>query len=334
MERYRFGLFTSALILLLTLTVAGVSRAGSLPAIPAGIAPQAQLLLEPTQMAWTSSAEPDTNFGKRGYMWVGYGRGGGAACCSSLRGLVQFSLSSLPTGATISQATLYATIWAYQGPADRFAYLAGKVLGTWSETTVKWNGMPGQSYGPRLDLDATQGTVNWDVTEYVRAWASGASPNYGFALQRENDQTDPQEHTRMFGKLLLGITYSLETPTPTPISQPLLSISKTDLKDPVWAGDEIVYTIRVTNRGSGAMANVRVSDVLPPGTTFVEASGGGAVDASGVVNWSLPVLAGGSSANLSLVVATSPDGGRRPGNQPGNRNLSVQGRAGAEDLHG
>jgi uncharacterized repeat protein (TIGR01451 family) len=47
-----------------------------------------------------------------------------------------------------------------------------------------------------------------------------------------------------------------------------LSINKTDSPDPVKPGQELTYTISVTNGGPSAATNVAMDDPLPAGTTF------------------------------------------------------------------
>src|SRR5690242_13354886 len=51
-----------------------------------------------------------------------------------------------------------------------------------------------------------------------------------------------------------------------------LIVSKTASPDPVVAGSNVTYTIRVENCGPATAINVSVSDPLPAGTTFVSAS--------------------------------------------------------------
>ena len=48
-----------------------------------------------------------------------------------------------------------------------------------------------------------------------------------------------------------------------------LSITKTDWPDPVNAGDELYYTIRVDNGGPDDAPNVTVVDTLPPEVTYI-----------------------------------------------------------------
>lgn len=51
-----------------------------------------------------------------------------------------------------------------------------------------------------------------------------------------------------------------------------LSMIKTDSPDPVMAGSDLFYTLTVRNNGPNGTYGVVVSDTLPPGTTFVDAT--------------------------------------------------------------
>jgi uncharacterized repeat protein (TIGR01451 family)/gliding motility-associated-like protein len=63
-----------------------------------------------------------------------------------------------------------------------------------------------------------------------------------------------------------------------------LEIIKTVSSQEVIAGNEISYTIKVENKGTGNAVNVAVTDTLPEGLTFISASGGGVLS-KGVVTW-------------------------------------------------
>ena len=54
---------------------------------------------------------------------------------------------------------------------------------------------------------------------------------------------------------------------------PALVLEAIDLADPVRVGENIVYRITVTNQGSGADNNIRVTATLPPEEQFVSARG-------------------------------------------------------------
>ena len=76
----------------------------------------------------------------------------------------------------------------------------------------------------------------------------------------------------------------------------------------VYAGTNFSYTIMLTNAGFATASNSVASDVLPPGVIFVSASGNGATNNSGVVNWNVGNLAVNASTNLTLTV-TAPASG-------------------------
>ncbi len=69
-----------------------------------------------------------------------------------------------------------------------------------------------------------------------------------------------------------------------------LSITKTDSPDPVTAGNNLTYTITVTNNGPDAATTASWSDTLPAGTTFV----------------SLPAVAGWSCITGATVTCSNP----------------------------
>src|SRR3989442_1494269 len=84
-------------------------------------------------------------------------------------------------------------------------------------------------------------------------------------------------------------------------SAPVLAVSATDAADPVAAGGTITYTLAYANTGNSGATGVVLSDTVPVNTTFVSATGGGALSA-GVVTWSIGALAAGGSGSVQLVV--------------------------------
>ncbi len=82
-----------------------------------------------------------------------------------------------------------------------------------------------------------------------------------------------------------------------------LELTVSDSVDPVLAGNEVSYTLEVTNLGPSADDNVSVIDTLAQGTTFVSASSGCAHDAA-TVTCDAGTMLPGSSAVFSIVVAT------------------------------
>jgi uncharacterized repeat protein (TIGR01451 family)/gliding motility-associated-like protein len=85
------------------------------------------------------------------------------------------------------------------------------------------------------------------------------------------------------------------------VSLPELTVSKLAAAPKVNPGNNITYTITVSNLGTANATNVSVTDVLPTGTTFVSASNGG-IHSNGTVTWTIASLPIGEQEDLVLVV--------------------------------
>jgi uncharacterized repeat protein (TIGR01451 family) len=87
-----------------------------------------------------------------------------------------------------------------------------------------------------------------------------------------------------------------------------LRVTKVDNPDPVVAGNSLVYSITVFNDGPSDASGVTVTDVLPAGVTFtsVAPSQGTAAHNGGTVTANLGNLPAGTSATVTLTVATLP----------------------------
>jgi uncharacterized repeat protein (TIGR01451 family) len=94
-----------------------------------------------------------------------------------------------------------------------------------------------------------------------------------------------------------------------------LTVTKTDAPDPVIAGNELTYSITVTNSsGVTAAHNVELVDTVPAGTTFVSFTAPAgwtsmtpAVGGTGTVMATNPSLAAGAMATFTLVVKVDSD---------------------------
>ncbi|MBC7938784.1 MAG: DUF11 domain-containing protein [Chitinophagaceae bacterium] len=81
-----------------------------------------------------------------------------------------------------------------------------------------------------------------------------------------------------------------------------LSLSVDADKDGAAAGDLLSYTLSYGNRATASTAATTMSLPLPPGVSFVSASGGG-VFGAGAVTWSLGTVQAGQSARRQVVVS-------------------------------
>ena len=83
-----------------------------------------------------------------------------------------------------------------------------------------------------------------------------------------------------------------------------LTVTKSDSPDPVTTGDNLIYTIEVTNDGPDASSEASITDTLPSSLTFVSASAG-CLEAAGTVTCSLGDLNDGETALVTIEAAVS-----------------------------
>ncbi len=83
-----------------------------------------------------------------------------------------------------------------------------------------------------------------------------------------------------------------------------LTLSQTGSANPVLAGNNLIYTLRITNLGPSTASNVVLTDPLPPGAAFVSAtnSQGACSQSSGVVTCNLGSLATNATATVGITV--------------------------------
>ena len=89
-----------------------------------------------------------------------------------------------------------------------------------------------------------------------------------------------------------------------------LVLEAVDVADPVHVGDNVVYRISVTNQGSGADNNIRVSAKLPPELQYVSARGSSdaAADGQNVRFAPVATLPPGRSAQWELTAKANKQG--------------------------
>jgi uncharacterized repeat protein (TIGR01451 family) len=87
-----------------------------------------------------------------------------------------------------------------------------------------------------------------------------------------------------------------------------LSLTKTaNPTGPVNVGNNIVYTLTVTNNGPSTATGVVVTDILPANTTYVSNSCGAAF-AAGTVTWNVGSLAPAAAASCDITVTVTAPG--------------------------
>ena len=100
---------------------------------------------------------------------------------STRQGLLQFDLSSIPPGSTISSATATLSVLLNGGGSVD----VHQVTAPWSEASVTYNSF-NSAYDPAVAAvipGATAGnTTSVDLTALVTSWYDGSTPNYGILL--------------------------------------------------------------------------------------------------------------------------------------------------------
>ncbi|MFC2078072.1 hypothetical protein ACFLTM_04615, partial [Candidatus Bipolaricaulota bacterium] len=93
------------------------------------------------------------------------------------------------------------------------------------------------------------------------------------------------------------------------IDQADLRVEKTDDPDPVVVGQNLTYTIVVTNDGPDDATGVEVADTLPAGVIYVSDTPSQGTFSSSTNVWTVGSLANGASATLELVVEVGSGAG-------------------------
>ncbi len=120
------------------------------------------------------------------------------------RSIVTFDLSEIPTGSTISSATL--SLYMYAVPSASRDHGAHRVTASWVETSATWDAQPASAAATATTATGMTANVwlSWTVTTDVHAWiATDWTTNYGWMIKdaAEGDGNPPrtvQYYTREY----------------------------------------------------------------------------------------------------------------------------------------
>jgi uncharacterized repeat protein (TIGR01451 family)/gliding motility-associated-like protein len=138
-----------------------------------------------------------------------------------------------------------------------------------------------------------EGAIVYNVTVIVPMNQQGALQNTAIVAV-SGDAIDP------------NLNNNIATDIDRPTTRAQLLVVKTTTQQEVTAGENAVYTIRLTNQGPNTAYNVVITDTLAEGVTFVGASTGG-INYDGVVRWIIPSMNNGTSFVASLIVKVNSD---------------------------
>jgi len=159
--------------------------------------------ITPLGDSFTNTADPTKNYGSQTLLDVD-----GATQVT----YIQFDLASIPTTASISQATLKLYV---NSVTTAGSFNVNYVSGNWSESTIDASNAPALGGNIASDIAITTADKNQyiliNVTSAVQAWLSGSEPNYGIALVANstfNATFDSKENTTTSHPAELDIAFA------------------------------------------------------------------------------------------------------------------------------
>ncbi|MGB0385128.1 MAG: DNRLRE domain-containing protein [Ardenticatenaceae bacterium] len=207
------------------------------------------------QDSWLKEQGPNENNGDEDELLVQQKSG------DATRAVYRFDLSAIPAGATINQASTH--FWVTQ--ENSLAVDIHRITDSWSENGVTW-GNTGTDFDPLADGSFTPSSndqfVSADISALVQEWVDGSVANDGIMLISSGDEEESKYSSREWStsteRPYLEITY---TESEGGASQPLIEINKTlTSANPAAVGQQIEFTIRVTNTGSTAITQLPLQD--------------------------------------------------------------------------
>ena len=230
------------------------------------------------------------------------GRWGTRWACTALGAIEEADLSIAksdnPDPVIAGNNLLYTVTVTNNGPSDAQNVVVTDTLPA-GVTFVATNGCAESPGGVPV---CSLGTIAAGATDQysigVTVDADTLTGNINNAASVTSDTTDPVPGNNSANEIT------------TVQTQADLSIAKSDNPDPVIAGNNLLYTVTVTNNGPSDAQNVVVTDTLPAGVTFV-ATNGCAESPGGVPVCSLGTIAAGATDQYSIGVTV--DAGTPPG---------------------
>lgn len=260
--------------------------------------------------AYLDNLFPDTNFGiaesiaKTGYTNDEFG--------FANRAVFKFDLSSIPSNATVTSATMSVKVYGSKFPANCYGtptmLWMGSLNSSWGESTITWNNHPVNSNPIPVNIACIYGYQDTDLTGYVIGWVENPSTNHGLIIlgTESGSMWLRQIYTREAGGTLvpkLTVTYS----TPEPVSAPPSPPDPTENNENSNNNNsESTDDTNVTETGDSGTQDVVDNTVLPPALTLVtkndEEIEPPIAEAIEVDDDDTIVISGESIANTTIVV--------------------------------
>jgi hypothetical protein len=114
------------------------------------------------------------------------------------RGMIEWNISAIPTGMSITSAVMSLYLNASTGNAIDIT--AARLTSAWNETNVTWATKPG--YDTTVYATVSVGTVglfyDWNITTLVKQWYNGTYPNYGMYMKAPTENLTGNSQAKRF----------------------------------------------------------------------------------------------------------------------------------------
>jgi uncharacterized repeat protein (TIGR01451 family) len=175
----------------------------------------------------------------------------------------------------------------------------------WDEVDPEIGHVVPGSIAPPSDPDmTTDHLVAWYVDGVAESGQPGSTGTFTFSISVDGGGQDLADLQPIVNHALFGIDPAVVPENPaltstvtTTVHAPAITISKTDGLETVQAGDELTYTLRITNSGSVTATGVVITDYLPSGVSHP----GGPV-----LTWNLDPLPSGVGTDITIPVTVTP----------------------------
>ena len=247
-------------------------------------------------------------FGSSGYIQTAGAtilNGGGVGSASTLD-IQGGSLSGFGTiGANVSNAGQVSP-----GVSPAVLYITGNYIqtGTGSLSIELGGTDPGTGFDQLNVTGSTTlaGTLNVSL---INSFDPGNGDTFQIISYASGSGSFDTTNLPPAGEFGWAVRYN-EDATTLVYSGPDLSIDKSGLPDPVTLGNNITYTVTMTNNGPPDTTGVTLTDTLPGSATFVSASSTQGIcnEVDGIVTCSVGDLAKEDTVTVEIVVTTTAEG--------------------------
>jgi uncharacterized repeat protein (TIGR01451 family) len=164
--------------------------------------------------------------------------------------------------------------------------------------------IPG-SIAPPSDPDmTTDHRVAWYVGGVTESGLPGNTGTFTFSIYVDGGEQDLADLRPIVNHALFGIDPAVVPENPaltstvtTTVHAPAITITKTDGLQTVKAGDELTYTLHITNSGSVTATGVVITDYLPSGVSHPSGP---------ILTWNLDPLPPDVGTDITIPVTVTP----------------------------